>query len=91
MATLATLDPSENGPCVAKRNFLPCLWVSRLRETYTSSVASVASTLLVNVAWVVPYYHGWQVEGEWLDDWRDAVMAECDRLDRECREVRDGA
>ena len=58
------------------------------------------------VAHVVPYYHGWQVEGEWLDDWRDAVMAECDRLDRECkahvwrdcdrldercREVRDGA
>ena len=33
------------------------------------------------VAHVVPYYHGWQVEGEWLDDWRDAVMAECDRLD----------
>ena len=34
-----------------------------------------------------PYYSGYQVEGEWLDDWRDAVMAECDRLDRECREV----
>ena len=43
------------------------------------------------VAHVVPYYHGWQVEGEWLDDWRDAVMAECDRLDERCREVRDGA
>lgn len=40
------------------------------------------------VAHVVPYYHGWQVEGEWLDDWRDAVMAECDRIDEE---VRDGA
>lgn len=43
------------------------------------------------VAHVVPYYHGWQVEGEWLDDWRDAVMAECDRLDERCGEVRDGA
>ena len=42
------------------------------------------------VAHVVPYYHGWQVEGEWLDMWRDAVLAECDRLDGECREVRDG-
>lgn len=42
------------------------------------------------VAHVVPYYHGWQVEGEWLDAWRDAVLAECDRLDRDCREVRDG-
>ena len=35
------------------------------------------------VAHVVPYYHGWQVEGEWLDMWRDAVLAECDRLDGE--------
>ena len=37
------------------------------------------------VAHVVPYYHGWQVDGEWLDMWRDAVMAECDRLDGECK------
>ena len=39
---------------------------------------------------VHPYYHGFQFEGEWLDDWRDAVMAECDRLDERCGEVRDG-
>ena len=43
------------------------------------------------VAHTHPYYHGFQFEGEWLDDWRDAVMAECDRLDERCREVRDEA
>lgn len=37
------------------------------------------------VAHVVPYYKGWQVDGEWLDAWHDAVMAECDRLDGECK------
>lgn len=37
------------------------------------------------VAHVVPYYHGWQVEGEWLDAWRDAILRECDRIDEEVR------
>lgn len=24
---------------------------------------------------VQPHYHGWQVDGEWLDDWRDRMVA----------------
>lgn len=60
----------------------------RPTERLRDLVADMDSAAIV--AHVVPYYHGWQVEGEWLDMWRDAVLAECDRLDRECREVRDG-
>lgn len=37
------------------------------------------------VAHVVPYYHGWQVEGEWLDKWREDVGAELDKLEDKLR------
>lgn len=33
------------------------------------------------VAHVVPYYKGWQVDGEWLDAWHDAVERELSRLE----------
>ena len=42
------------------------------------------------VAHVVPYYHGWQVEGEWLDALKGAIADELDELDRRLREGRAG-
>lgn len=33
------------------------------------------------VSHVVPYYKGWQVDGEWLDAWHDAVERELNRLE----------
>ena len=37
------------------------------------------------VAHVVPHYHGWQVEGEWLDAWHEDVEAELDKLEDKLR------
>lgn len=33
------------------------------------------------VTHVEPHYHGWQVDGEWLDAWRDAVEGELARIE----------
>lgn len=35
------------------------------------------------VSHVVPYYHGYQIEGWWLDGWRDRMVAALDELDEE--------
>ena len=51
--------------------------MERLRDLVDGMTASEI------VAHVVPHYHGWQVEGEWLDAWREAVEAELDRIERE--------
>ena len=40
------------------------------------------------VAHTHPHYHGFQFDGEWLDRWKDAVLAECDRIDEEVRDGR---
>ena len=58
----------EQGMRIAKR-------VQRLREL----VADINAPEIV--AHVVPYYKGWQVDGEWLDAWHDAVEMELSRLE----------